>query len=468
MCKLKISISPELQKVFNKIYAATRNKIAKDIYDIEVNYHDDNYFDHIDISKQNPFMLSYINKERIDRIKKDKTIIHKEQRQNWLTDEWFTHTWYEETWTQEDFYNPKMRYHCKPAKLIETLFPGKYTNVEKEKFTDLFKNEMRKENNIDNLVIEFFSGEDIRKKYHEKSYSKGYNDEGSQNGLINSCMKHDRCQEYLDIYCKNVAMVELAVLHEMDEVVARCICWYPDGKDKKDGRKWFDRIYAVNDTIKRDVQAELEKLGYFNISPKNCIPYEGSEKFTITLPHVEFDSYPYVDTLYYLNTTKKTLSNVYNGGEYELLFTDGAREEEEEEYDYTCERCGEGLHEDYAYVMRAGAHEDEIRCGSCSIYSDVYECRIAAEEAIYTDVDEYVPEDEVLTLHNGTTCWEDNDDITTSVEGYKFIPDADDEFIAYDGEWYHIDNEKIVEVDGEYYHIDSPEYEELLEKEEEE
>lgn len=220
-----------------------------------------------------------------------------------------------------------------------------FTPVQIEDFVSKYKAQMK----IQNSKLSRFdivNGEDIRKYYLFENY---FNQKGS---LGTSCMKHKRCQPYFDIYVKNpekVSMVilrleegyvedyvdedtgEITQLPVEDKIVGRAILW-TDSKD----RKVMDRIY-VNDHS--DVEFFKE---YAN---KNGFLYKKEQDFNEETPFmlkntqlskeesiikvelkegVDYDSYPYMDTLkYYTISTGIITNEETRHSDYSLEDTEG-------------------------------------------------------------------------------------------------------------------------------------------------
>jgi hypothetical protein len=136
--------------------------------------------------------------------------------------------------------------------------------------------------------IQYLKGEDILKGYLKENYA------GSSGNIHGSCMTDH--PEFLKIYTKN-RNVELATITNGDKIIARCIVW-----TLKDGKKAFDRIYYSYEWSNTFLRTKLLDEKIIDIS-------EEYGDFIVELEEATFDEYPYVDTLYVLDQTKKTLSN---------------------------------------------------------------------------------------------------------------------------------------------------------------
>ena len=150
-------------------------------------------------------------------------------------------------------------------------------------------NEYKRYANDGKLKLTFLKGEDILKGYTKENYLIQMN----RSSLASSCMtdKH----KYLELYTKN-SNVELAVLYLLDKVVARCIVW-----NTTVGIKVYDEIYSNFQWAEDSLSEGLQKLGISEVN-------ELDRDFSIELEH-DPEYYPYVDTFFYLDSYKKTLSN---------------------------------------------------------------------------------------------------------------------------------------------------------------
>jgi hypothetical protein len=372
------------------------------------------WIDYISLDSQNPEMISYITEERLSRA----------------------------IATGYDKWDIKYRYGIKPAAFIEKLFPNTFTDKDKEIFTVGFRAEiLRKFPKPEDLVrIVHVEGEDIRNYYHRRTYQD--DDCGS---LGSSCMKHDDCQKYFDIYVENKDKIGMAIVfNEYGELIARCICWYPEGKGK--GKpKYNDRIYCSSDTIGRNMQITLEKHGYINIyngNPVKTLEFEKS--LVIQLEKWVFNYYPYVDTMTYMNIQKGTLHNHSSRGHISLGSTGGGPK-----LDY-CNSCKKiNQFSNLREVVR-GSAKGTYACQECVVYSYEYVGAILLSEAIHTDYDEWVLAEDVIILRDGKTVskwkavrlYDDtwmhvSEPFKTSKEGQRFIP-GDENFELIGTGWYKI------------------------------
>ena len=221
--------------------------------------------------------------------------------------------------------------------LIQSLLKKSGEEVdgsELEDFVVKFNSEVksRKENIFQNFKI--VKGEDIRKYYLYSSY------ESDEHTLGSSCMRHGRCQDYLDIYVKNPNQVSMVVLFSEknpQKIRGRALLWNVE-YDKGYDAVFMDRIY-INNSPDTELFKKFAKKSGFIYKKDQDYSKEGfmyDDKLTeiqrieVKLENKSFDKYPYVDTLTYYTPWSGKLNNIE--GEYELNETDGGNGGE-------CERC---------------------------------------------------------------------------------------------------------------------------------
>jgi hypothetical protein len=189
------------------------------------------------------------------------------------------------------------------------------TNISKlkdkdyEDFVNLYKASTIKEDHKFELV----NGEKIKKYYDYNSYA--FKERGT---LGSSCMKHDECQGYFDIYIKNPKVCSLLVyLNGSGEVLGRALVWK---LSKTPGSEYFmDRIYTNNDSDIIKFTNYADEKGWMYKYRQNCdnydalvFKYKGQNivgELQVDLTKSDFDEYPFLDTLSSLNREKKYLSN---------------------------------------------------------------------------------------------------------------------------------------------------------------
>ena len=207
------------------------------------------------------------------------------------------------------------------------------TDKDIEVFVNDFKSEFKIiKGDFNDLVI--VSGEDIKFGYDGDNY-----DVGEGGSLLGSCMRHKKCQKYLDIYTRNPNQVSLIILKSKERVRGRALLW-----TDVQGRKFMDRVYTIADSdivlftkfAERNgflYKQEQDNSEYTNIiCPDGSILEDG--KILVDLEsHGEFSYYPYLDTLKYYSPYEGKLSNDENiDHTCKLEDTDGGNG--------SCDTCG--------------------------------------------------------------------------------------------------------------------------------
>jgi len=196
------------------------------------------------------------------------------------------------------------RYEVKPGRLINKLLPNRYSPTELESFVDELKRILALSQP---KSVEIVEGEELLKAYHKNNYSIV-----GHGTLHSSCMSGNREQKYLGIYVQNPESIKLIVARDKDDRIgARSLAWY-----KKGVLVHYDRIYYVNTSYKHMLINWMEEY-YPNVTSI----HDASYNFTCPIEHTEFQYYPYLDSLRYLDKEKGTLSNVF--ARYKMRSTDG-------------------------------------------------------------------------------------------------------------------------------------------------
>ena len=233
------------------------------------------------------------------------------------------HLYNDAPWNLKD----KARSDAKIAKLVNQIFPDKYTNKEVEEFTNLFKK-------VGDTASEFalVEGEDIRKWYNSDKY------ESDSGELGNSCMRYQKCGSYLDIYVENPEVCRLLILKSEDgeEIRGRVLIWKIAEIDIENVEYYMDRIYAIDDATKLMFQEYADKQGWLKRLTSN---YGDSRDFKlgddihteveamVQLKKWKFDYYPYMDTFKRLEKSDGILINdddEEDQGYYIMTHTDGS------------------------------------------------------------------------------------------------------------------------------------------------
>ena len=337
-------------------------------------------------------------------------------------------------WTQSR--NP-----IKIGRFIRQVFPGKYSDVDIEKFVNEFKSSGEKEKERFVLV----EGEDIEVYYWHENYKEMAGDLGR------SCMAR---KKFFNIYTQNPEVCRILVLLEDDKVIGRSLIWKLDRNDGESEIEYFmDRQYTIeqSDVVKFTNYAKENGWAYKTYNNHHSysnITYLGKEmncEMVVKVEKKNYDEYPYMDTFKRFDPKTGELFNDMekddHEGQYILDDTDG---------DYT--EISSGKWSEY-YDMEVD--EDE------AVWSDAYGDWLPENRAIHIEsrrsrISGWFPEDDDNIYYSE---WEDEylhlDDCVYSDDKDEYIYKPNSVLGVYeideDGRiettWYHQDDDDCIDID---------------------
>lgn len=250
-------------------------------------------------------------------------------------------------------YNMAGRNEMKIGRVIKYLSKFIYlsppiTPKEIETFVNIYK-----ATSVNNEIkFKLVSGNKIADYYKEEKYFSKYGTLGT------SCMRNEG-KKVFKLYTKNPDKVKLLIyVDDNDEIHGRAVVWKLD-KSPCDAQYFMDRIYTnrTSDEIKfknyaREKGWMYKKLVSYQLSTNVNFIYNGESvngEIQVEL-NGNFNKYPFVDTLCFLNDSDDLVSNIPSRGNTMLHSTDGDYESCSEcdgdlvySYDDTlCEECGAG------------------------------------------------------------------------------------------------------------------------------
>jgi len=184
------------------------------------------------------------------------------------------------------------------------------SNSEIEEFTNEFTSLVKTISSSPDSKIEKVSGVDIVHWYLNKNYSRLIGKLG------NSCMGDDGCKSFFGIYTKNPNQVSLLIIRNQDhKLLGRALLWKVQVtcENLPSNMYFMDRIYTINDSDDNIFINYAIENGYIyrNTPNNNKLKYYHNGKelnnpiIYCQLDEWKFDLYPYLDTLKYLNISKK-------------------------------------------------------------------------------------------------------------------------------------------------------------------
>ena len=159
-----------------------------------------------------------------------------------------------------------------------------------------------------NLDIIQVSGEKIRFYYNKYNSMKVYG-----RHTVWSCMAEPEKGVYLDLYCKNPNQVKLLVMvNDESKLLARALLWKINKHSS--GAEWLmDIIYSSHPIQKEMFVKYASEKGYLHLI--GSYYYKGNQKtsdykIAAKLDKVDFNTYPFVDTLQYLDLEESLLMSI--------------------------------------------------------------------------------------------------------------------------------------------------------------
>ena len=274
-----INLTISLSQRFRNILQFMNNDVSRFILNLEDNYDYSYPISYIDISDTND-QLTFIQSNKFKEIVKD----------------------YDNS--NDEVWISKKRMSIRIGRLIGLLAPF-FSNQDIENFVNLYKSEFKRNDNIKFKIVE---GDDIVKYYNEKYYHPG------RGSLNKSCMRHDSCSRYMDIYKNNPEKIKLLILideHD-NKILGRSLIWK---MDEPVGKILMDRIYTIDGSNQFLFKkyADLNKWIYKTRQTFDCTKFvvDGEELFLQSKIYINgyFDFFPYIDTLIYYNEQEKYLTN---------------------------------------------------------------------------------------------------------------------------------------------------------------
>lgn len=202
-----------------------------------------------------------------------------------------------------------------------------FSNKEIEDFVNLYKATF--DIMADKLnQFDIVKGDDIAYWYNIDRYESG------GGSLNNSCMSEVE-DSYFDIYTEN-KQVSLIILYSDDSnetIKGRAILW--EAKIDGNPSMFMDRIYTTHDSDVELFKQYAQKNEYWykntqNMDQESSITDGKINKYSLIIAYlndVDFDYYPFIDTLSYISLDRKTTSNSSEYADRSARSTDGDWEE---------------------------------------------------------------------------------------------------------------------------------------------
>ena len=280
----------------------------------------------------------------------------------------------------DEYWTSSRRYHAKPGAFVTKLFKN-VSAKEVEKFSNIYRAQANKVN----FNFEVVRGERIRDLYHGDSYSS--TERGS---LGASCMKHDCCQDYFDVYTENEQVSMLAMFDENEDLIGRALLW------DFDGHKIMDRIYAKNDeelsfhfkkwATENNYLYKSEQNWYNTLFFENLKVKKTELQLEVKLANVP-RQFPYVDTFKFIDMDNGIISNYITSTSYYVLTTTSGEMNDIDSLRFDGISRVFRYRNDSVYLSYRGFYTSRENT-HYSRYNDLY---IARDDAFYDhDIQDYV------------------------------------------------------------------------------
>ena len=406
--ELELELSDRLKSLLKSINHPIASRLLIDSSEGEEKYKV-TYLDIDDSKPKQKDQISFFQSNKlIDITKKEKGI----ERTTKLTDDELNNLKTDIYNNSNNNYKLKNRTTTSIGRVVQKLYkddfkhsgdPGK----DIESFVNMYKA------NRDTSDFEIVKGEDISYWYNENQY---FGNSGPLNG---SCMKYEKCKEYLDLYVNNDDKVSLLLLKSKDDkskIRGRALLWE---LSTPSGRTFMDRIYYVDDSdiyLFKDYAAENGWIYKNNQNMNEDGDWTDSktgEKIYYDLIVDDIDDpgdghYPYCDTMKYFDgdTISNSLDSINSSDGKKLESTSGEYEGIGIYSDYYDEYINE---DDMVWCNRGDGYRYEDDC----YYSEYYAESIAndyAENIMYQlDYSEYYSDDyreegDYITTYEDNIC----------------------------------------------------------------
>lgn len=290
----------------------------------------------------------------------------------------------------DSYWTSPSRYKSKAGAFISKLFKN-VSAKEVEKFANLYK----AISNRPNFRFELVSGDKIKEYYHVDSYAS---DERGSLGA--SCMKHDCCQDYFDVYTENEEVSMLAMFDENDYLIGRALLW------DFDGHKIMDRIYAKNDeelsfyfkkwSTENNYLYKSEQNWYNTLFFENLNVKQQELKLELKLKSVP-NLFPYLDTFKFIDMVNGIISNYITSTSSHVLTTTSGETNDIDSLRFDGINRVFRYRNDSVYLSYRGFYTSRENT-HYSRYNDTY---IAREDAFYDhDIQDYVFKGEYESNNN--------------------------------------------------------------------
>ena len=289
--RFKLILSEEFKDIVSKIESPISDKILNFTGELDISYVD---------TSPIPEMISYF---RLSNYKKNLLKLDDVMKVN------------------NDLWHSKFREQMKIGKFVNRILMETKSSigpVEIGKFVNEYKG-ITSSIKVGFQNFDMLYGENMRKFYDEKNYMLG-------GGFLNSsCMRHDYCQEYLNMYVENPDKVNLLIMRNSkikNKIDGRALIW---NLDSHKGKKLMDLPYCTKNYMMKIYHEYAIKKGWYYTKVEDGKEnnyrflniYDSNSKlcndtFEVNLTPQEYEYYPHLDIMRYYNPYTGNLTNDKN------------------------------------------------------------------------------------------------------------------------------------------------------------
>ncbi len=285
----------------------------------------------------------------------------------------------------------------------------RYNNVMLEKFVNAYKSTFDYLNKAGDR-FEVVSGEDIKKWYLQDNYKM------IRGQLGNSCMRQSSKQSFFEIYIKNPEVCKLLILKDEEDdskIIGRSLLW-----SLKNGKKYQDRIYMINDSDKLLFEKWADNNDYLKYDDSFDLDY-----LEVQLSDNEYDKYPYMDTFIVYNPNTKVL------------------------------KADEDLWPGQGYIKLQDTNGGYA--SSDVVYSEYHDEYISREDAVECNTDyggiDYLYRDSATYLDYRNEWWAPSDNIIWSEFHSEYFLLDDVVHSEKINDYLRVDSDKVIEIESNSY-----------------
>jgi hypothetical protein len=410
-----IYFSPIFRNILKKVFDTTVDSQVKAIAKIIYNQNGGRIKDDItfvDISPDKSDYITHLKNNNLKKIPNLATLNPNFSTETDISTDAVDYMWrQDQSGTGQGPWDSKSRLELRLSRLVNKIIEDdRFSTRDKENFV----NEMRAAIESSKSEFRIVEGEEIRQFYREEAHSV------QTGSLKSSCMRYDKCSEYLDIYVNNPQVCKMVILVNKEEKIdGRALLWKLHSSHPEIDM-FMDRIYSVDPSrIEPMFNAWARQNGYSHKQENNFRNLRG-----VVLPDGSvvranmsvkcegtYKKFPYIDTFRMYDPKTGILENSDdekdpgNAGKYLLASTDG-----------TYKIIEKGVYSDWddRIIPEAEAVWSEV-VQSWIQRRNVAEVNIGENQGIYPRnhqevrwddyYDRWLHEDDAICSHNDNRCY---------------------------------------------------------------